>query len=235
MAAPAASPSGPTDELGLPMDRGPLRRLLDPDERFAEVLFGLIMVVTITGTISVIEAGREDVRTMLVGALGCNLAWGIADAVMWVLTTLIARGRGIVMLRAVRSAADPERAHAVIASALPPALTAMLGPSELEGVRQRILAAPEPPTRLPLGWDDALAALAVCALVFASTFPVVVPFFFVQDAKLALRISNGIAIAMLFLLGFAAARQAGGHPARFGFIMVLLGCALVAAIVALGG
>lgn len=235
MAARAAVPGGAAGDVGLPEDRGMFRRILDPDERFAEILFGLIMVVTITGTISVTEGGREDVRTMLVAALGCNLAWGLADAVMWVLTTLVVRGRGLVTLRAVRTAADPARAHAVIAGALPPVLGAMLGPGELEALRQRVLAAPEPPKRPPFGRDDLLAALAVGVLVFASTFPVVVPFFFVRDVKLALRLSNGIAIAMLFLLGRGAARHAGGSPARFGLWMVVLGCALVAAIVALGG
>ena len=38
------------------------------------------MVLTFTGSLSVAEAGRDDVRTMLIGALGCNLAWGIIDA-----------------------------------------------------------------------------------------------------------------------------------------------------------
>ena len=56
------------------------KRVLEPIERVSEVLFGLIMVLTFTGSLSVAEAGREDVRTMLIGALGCNLAWGIIDA-----------------------------------------------------------------------------------------------------------------------------------------------------------
>ncbi|HET8539613.1 MAG TPA: hypothetical protein VFL83_07050 [Anaeromyxobacter sp.] len=235
MASTAANPSGPADEVALPPDRGVFRRLLDPDERFAEVLFGLIMVVTITGTISVTEGGRQDVRDMLVAALGCNLAWGIADAVMWILSTLIVRGRGIVALRAVRGAADPRRAHAVIAGALPPVVADALGEPDLEGIRRRLAAAPEPPSRPGLGRRDLLAAAAICVLVFVSTFPVVVPFFFVRDALLALRISNGIALVMLFLLGHAAARQAGGRPWRFGLGMVLLGAVLVAVIVALGG
>jgi VIT1/CCC1 family predicted Fe2+/Mn2+ transporter len=235
VASTAASPGGPVGDLAMPVDRSPLRRLLDPDERFAEVLFGLIMVVTITGTISVTAGGREDVGTMLRAALGCNLAWGIADAVMYALTTLILRGRGIVTLRAVRSASDPAHAHAVIADALPPVVSAALTPADLEAIRQRLAVAPEPPTRASLGRDDILAAIAVCLLVFLATFPVIIPFFFVADAKIALRVSNGIAIAMLFGLGWAAARQAGGRPWRFGLAMVLLGVALVAAIVALGG
>ena len=235
MASTAPNPTAPVAEPAAPVDRGPLHRLLDPDERFAEVLFGLIMVITITGTISVSAGGREDVATMLKGALGCNLAWGIADAVMWILTTLIVRGRGIMTLRAIQGASDPRRAHAVISDALPPVLSGVLTEPDLELLRQRLAGAPKPPALPWVGRDDLLAALAICLLVFASTFPVVIPFFFVEDARTALRISNAIAIVMLFLLGRAAARQAGGHPWRFGLIMVVLGCALVAAIVALGG
>ena len=51
------------------------RRVLDPAERISEVLFGLIMVLTFTGSLSIAEAGREDIRAMLIGALVCNIAW----------------------------------------------------------------------------------------------------------------------------------------------------------------
>jgi len=213
----------------------PTRRLLDPEERFAEILFGLIMVVTITGTISVASAGQQEVGTMLKGAVGCNLAWGIADAVMYLLSTLVMRGRGIVALRALRSAGDPRLAHAIIVEAVPPVVAAALGPEELEAIRKRLAAAPPPPKRPPMTGDDFLAALGVCLLVFASTFPVVIPFVFMQNALRALRVSNGIAIAMLFLLGWAAARKTGGRPWLVGLAMVLLGVVLVAVIVALGG
>jgi hypothetical protein len=56
------------------------RRVLDPIDRVSEVLFGPIMVLTFTGSLSVAEAGRDDVRTMLIGAPGCSVAWGIIDA-----------------------------------------------------------------------------------------------------------------------------------------------------------
>src|SRR6185436_18697882 len=79
-------------------------RVLEPIERVQEVLFGLIMVLTFTGSLSVAEAGREDVRAMLIGAIGCNLAWGIIDAVFYLMTTLTERGRGLISMRAVRSA-----------------------------------------------------------------------------------------------------------------------------------
>ncbi len=50
------------------------KRALEPIERISEGLFGLIMVLTFTGSLSIATAGRDDVRAMQLGALGCNLA-----------------------------------------------------------------------------------------------------------------------------------------------------------------
>ena len=36
------------------------KRVLEPHERVAEVLFGLIMVLTFTGSLSIAESGRDD-------------------------------------------------------------------------------------------------------------------------------------------------------------------------------
>src|SRR5688572_32445010 len=120
----------------------PSKRFLEPNERISEVLFGLIMVLTFTGSLSVAEAGRDDVRTMLIGALGCNIAWGIIDGILYLMDCLSERGRDIRALQAARAAAAPEEAHRVIAEALPPMVAAALGPAEYETVRQKLLRAP---------------------------------------------------------------------------------------------
>lgn len=49
------------------------RPVLEPTDRISEIVFGLIMATTFTGTLSA-TAGREDIHTMLIGAIGCNLA-----------------------------------------------------------------------------------------------------------------------------------------------------------------
>jgi VIT family len=211
------------------------KRLLDPMERISEVLFGLIMALCITGSISVAEAGREEVRTMLLGALGCNLAWGIIDGVFYLMTCLSERGRGLIMLRELRKAADPREAHGIIAGALPPLLASVLSPAESESMRERLNQLPELSGGLRLTKDDWLRAAGVFLLVVSSTFPVVIPFMFHGDARLALHISNGIAIVMLFLTGYAFGCYAGRHPWWTGFWMVVLGAVLVGVTKALGG
>jgi hypothetical protein len=92
------------------------KRVLDPIDRVSEVLFGLIMVLTFTGSLSVAEVGRESIRTMLIGALGCNLAWGIIDGVFYLMGCLAEKGRGVLAFRAVRKATDPKKAQRLIAA-----------------------------------------------------------------------------------------------------------------------
>lgn len=211
------------------------KRVLEPEERISEVLFGLIMVLAITGSLSVAKAGRDDIRTMLIGALGCNLAWGIIDGVLYLMGSLADKSRSLMCYRAVRQAADPRQAQRLIAGALPPLVAAVLQPAELETMRQRLVQLPEPPRHARLAGRDWLGAFAVFVLVFLCVFPVVVPFIAVPKVALAMRISNAIAIAMLFITGFAYGRCIGRSPLAFGLVMVLLGGVLVALTIALGG
>lgn len=211
------------------------KRVLEPVERVSEVLFGLIMVLTFTGSLSVAEAGREDVRVMLIGALGCNIAWGIIDGVLYLMGCLAEKGRDLMTYRAVRKAGDPKKAQTLIANALPSVLASVVQPAELEAMHQRLQRLPEPSERAHLSGSDWRGAVAVFLLVFLSTFPVTVPFIFMQSAMTAMRISNGIAIAMLFITGFAYGRCVGRSPWVFGISMVVLGGILVALTMALGG
>src|SRR2546423_6211587 len=153
-----------------------MKRVLEPIDRVSEVLFGLIMVLTFPGSLSVAEAGRENIRTMLIGALGCNLAWGIIDGVLYLMGCLADKGRGLIMFRAVRKATDAKEAQRLIAEALPSVVAGVLQPAELEAMHQRLQQLPEPPAKARLGQDDWLGALGVFLLVFLSTFPVVIPF-----------------------------------------------------------
>jgi VIT1/CCC1 family predicted Fe2+/Mn2+ transporter len=172
---------------------------------------------------------------MLIGALGCNIAWGIIDGVLYLMGCLADKGRNLMTYQAVRKATDPQKAQHLIADALPPLVASILQPAELESMRQRLLQLPEPPKRARLGGTDWRGALGVFLLVFLSTFPVVIPFIFMHNVSLAMRVSNGIALIMLFITGFAYGRCAGRSPWGFGVGMVVLGGALVALTIALGG
>jgi hypothetical protein len=217
------------------LGKTPSVRLLDPIDRVSEVLFGLIMVLTSTGTLSVMTAGRADIRAMIVGALGCNVAWGVIDAGMYLMGCLEERGRGVQTLSAIRQAADRHEARRAIADALPEPLALAAAEHELDAMHERLRGLPAVSQTPRLTKDDWLGAIGVCLWVIASTFPVVIPFLLTSDVRLALRISNAIAIVLLFVCGYAFARCTGLRPWRTGLVMVIVGCCLVGIAIALGG
>ncbi len=210
------------------------RRVLDPVERVSEVLFGLIMVLTFTGSVSVADAGRAEVRQMLVGAQGCNLAWGIVDAAMYVISSVLTRSRALEVLRLVR-AADPEHARAAIAAATSAFIPVPLTAATVESLRQELVTAPVAPDRVRLTAADARGAVSVFLLVFLSTFPVAIPFLVFGDIGRAMRVSNAIAVALLCGGGYSLGRYGGLSPWRTAGALAALGITLVGITIALGG
>jgi len=210
-------------------------RVLDPVDRVSEIVFGLLMALTFTGSVSVATDGQEELRTMMAAALGCNLAWGLVDAVMYLVRIATARARAANLMAGLRATTDATVAHKLIADALPPQLGAIADSGALETLRQRLLA--ESPTPAPglLGRHEFLGALGVFLLVVVATFPLVIPFLLFDTTTLALRVSNIVALTMLFASGWSLGRYAGGWAWLWGIAMAGLGAALVGAIIALGG
>ena len=204
-------------------------------ERISELLFGIIMALTFTLTVGIATADNMKVRGMLMAALGCNLAWGIIDAGVYLLARLHDQGRKVRTVRSMREAPDLATAQRIIADALPPMLAPLLPPEQLEVMRQRLQQLPEPPERPSLAKRDWWGALALGLLNFLSTFPIVSPFIFIGDARSALRVSNAVAIAMLFVCGYAFGHRAGLRPWAAGLTMVAAGGAFVGVAIALGG
>jgi len=222
------------NETNLP--GAPVREpVLSPVDRVSELLFGLFMALTFTGAVSVAESGREEVRAMFAAALGCNLAWGLVDAVMYLVRTITDRGRLITLVRSVRAAPDAAAGRTLIERSLSRVVAGLVSPAEVEAMRGRIVALPAVPARPKLKSDDLVAALAIFLIVVAATFPVVLPFMFIGDVGAAKNVSRGIALAMLFFGGLALGRYAGYGSWRVGLMMAGLGTALVIAINALGG
>ncbi len=210
-------------------------RVLDPLERFSEVVFGLIMVLSFTCAISVADAGRQDVHAMLIGAIGCNLAWGIIDAAFYLIACLSERGRHTMLLRRLQESNDAVQGRAIISDAMPAKIAEALQPADFKRIHTHLREVPAPDGRARLSGEDWRGATGVFLLVFLSTFPVVVPFIFMAEAHLALRISNAVAIVLLFVAGYKLAAFTGLRRIHTGLAMIAIGAAFVALTIALGG
>jgi hypothetical protein len=208
-------------------------RVLDPIERASEAIFGVLMAMTFTGSLNAATAGREEIGTMLLTAIGCNIAWGLTDAVMYLVAAVVEKRRGIKLLRSVRKTTDLQAAHRLIADELPDRLAVGAREETFEAIRKALVAVPEAKTTLAA--RDYKAALGVFGIVVLATFPVVVPFVFMRNVYAAMRTSNGLAVATLYAYGYLLGRYSGGKPWHYGVAIAAVGMVLVAIIMALGG
>ena len=209
--------------------------VLRPIDRVSEMLFGLFMALTFIGAVSVAEPRDAQIRAMFIAALGCNLAWGLVDAVMYLVRTVTDRGRLLTMIRSVRDAPDAATGRLRIERALSRVAAGLVSPAEIEAMRGRIVALTNLPARPTVNRGDLTAALAIFLIVVAATFPVVLPFALIHDVGMAKNVSRAVGVAMLFVGGLALGRYAGYGTWKVGLLMAGLGAALVVAINALGG
>ena len=209
-------------------------RVLDPVERVSEMCFGLFMALTFVGAVNAAGAGADTGRTVLFAALGCNLAWGLVDAVMYLVRTITERGKKLTLARHVREAPDAATGLRILEQELPPVAHGLFGPEDLEAMRSRLASAPLPKPG-HLDSRDLTGAVGIFIIVVVSTFPVALPFVLMSDMKQALLVSRLLTFVMLYAGGAALARYAGTAGWKGGLMLVGLGVALTVAIIALGG
>jgi hypothetical protein len=213
-------------------------RYLDPASRLGEVLFGLIMVlsVTLTARLTVAE-GPEGMHQLVLAAIGCNVAWGLIDGVMYVMGAVTERTAKARILKDVQQAADDDAGRAVIRDRVLPAFETVAAPAVVqrleEALRDYIRAAR--PVSPGISADDLKGAAACFALVFLSTLPVVLLYLVMADPAAAVRASNILLLSMLFVTGVAWGRFAGTNIWWSGASMVGIGLVLVGVAVLFGG
>ena len=211
-------------------------RYLEPAEILAEVLFGLIMVLTVTLGARLAMGEEGGARELLIAALGCNLAWGIIDGAIYVMNVMFNRGRRARIFSELKRHGE-SGALAVIARELEPRLADLTTPDERARLYRSVLAiavrTPAEPTRIER--EDFAGGLVCAVLVFLTALPPVVPFMLIDDPLRALRVSNGILVAMLFGLGYFWAIETNANRIGTGLTMMFVGLALVLAAMALGG
>jgi hypothetical protein len=214
-------------------------RFVDPSTSLGELLFGLIMTLTFTLGAGIIieDEGREGAKQLLIAFIGCNIAWGIIDGALYLVGEIFGRGRLRRIGRLIRQSPTRTRAEALVAEELDDILSYVTSDAERQDLYRRIVenVHAKPPTANSVTKDDVMGAIVSGLLVIFVSIPAAIPFLVMDDARLALRVSNGILLALLFIVGWYWARYTLGKPWIAGLGFLLGGLALVVAAIALGG
>jgi len=215
-----------------------IQRYLDPSETLLEVLFGLIMALTITVGARLLSERADIVGVELaVALLGCNVAWGVIDGAFYLLATIFNRNRRVQFVKRLQAARDETEALAAVRDEFglegePPMRAedkARLHASLLQLFRHAGTA------RAHIQADDWIAAVLIAVLVGATAIPGLVPLLLIQDGFVALRVANVLQIGLLFFVGYRWAHHSGSNRWLVGLAIALLGTALVLLAVPLGG
>jgi hypothetical protein len=209
--------------------------VIDDNSRLSEVIFGVIMVLTFTCAMSVVGVNREEIDNTLWAALGCNTAWGIVDGLMFLMSTLYERGDRLQFLKNVRNAYTKEEANEIFRNDLAPLINEVMTDRQVDDICEQLQKLPELPRHVFFTGQDYINAVIVFFLVFLSTFPIVLPFVFIDNAQLALRVSNAIGLIIMFMAGNLIGKKTGHHPVVLGFLFAILGAGIVSFTMYLGG
>jgi hypothetical protein len=217
----------------------PLHRYLDPSETLGEILFGLIMALTITLSSGLLARGQTfEARDIVLAVAGCNIAWGVIDGVLIALGNAFHRSRRARFIRNLRAVRNEDEALAAVREAF--ALDeASLAVPDTDSARfyHAILAIARDakPRRRAVHGSDIGAAVTVFLLVSATALPAILPFLFIDNPATALRTSNALLILLLFVTGYWWGHFTDVSPWGVGLTVTLLGLIMVGVAIALGG
>ena len=216
-----------------------IHRYVDPGDTLGEVLFGLIMALTIISGAEIFSAPSElDAHQLVLAVVGCNLAWGVIDAVLYVLGSMFYRSQRARFFRGLRIARSEAEALAAIQEEFgledEPLAVA---PEDRVRLYRSILALSvhAAPARVKLRRRDFVSAFLVFVLVSATALPGVIPLLLLDNSYLAIRVSNAVLILLLLVVGYWWAHYTDARPWRAALVILLLGMTMVSVAVTLGG
>ena len=209
--------------------------LLNTMDRVSEILFGIIMTLTFTCSIGIANAKNTEIRQLIIAAISCNIAWGLVDAIGYIVSTIVQRSRNKTILDSVLTTSDADKARKYISDSLPPSIASVLEAADLEQIRNKLAKLPDSALQVRLTTRDLKRSLLIFFLMFISTLPIVTPFIFIHDTNTALRTSNLIAIIMMFFCGWSLAKYVGINKWILSITMTFIGIILVFITIVLGG
>jgi hypothetical protein len=213
-------------------------RYLDPSESLLEILFGLIMALTMTaGARLVADPATLDAGELIAALAGCNVAWGFIDAVFYLVGSMFNRNRRLELVRRLQATTKEGEAIALIRDEFglqrEPRMRdedrAVFYRSMLEMLRHADTR------RASLTPGEFAAAAIIFALVSLTAVPGLVPLAFMTDVDMALRLANGVQVVLLFYVGYHWSHYSGSNPWRGAAMIGVMGIVLVLVSVALGG
>ncbi|HET9354290.1 MAG TPA: VIT1/CCC1 transporter family protein [Sphingomicrobium sp.] len=213
-------------------------RYLDPSESLLEILFGLVMALTMTAGARLVADPATLKSGELIAALaGCNVAWGFIDAVFYLVGSIFNRNRRLELVRRLQATTEEGEAIALIRDEFGLQREPRMRDEDRAVFYRSMLAMLRhaDTRRASLTPGEFAAAAIIFALVSLTAVPGLIPLAVMSDVGMALRLANGLQVMLLFYVGYKWSHYSGSNPWRGAAMIGVMGIVLVLVSVALGG
>jgi hypothetical protein len=220
--------------------------VLDPIDRLAETIFSVLILLTFTMAYRALWLGSDPyvpippdyLVDLFIAALGATIAWGVIDGVIYALLAVFERGERHRFLARIQAAVTPEDGLHAVADEFDYMLAPITGEEQRRllyiDVLDHLRSSKPQPVRLTR--EDLYGALACVVVALLAVLPSLIPLVVLRDYSwLALRASNLISVAVLFVTGFRWGKYSGGSPIMTGLLLAAIGVVLAAIAIPLGG
>lgn len=221
-------------------------KYLDPIDWLSESIFSIMIVLIFTlayrvFSISPVQGATtssESATTLLLAILGAVIAWGFIDGTIYVILSFFEREESDRFLCEIREAkSEKEKVEIVLNE-----FGEVFEPITVEHHRDALYLAilnsikSTPVQKIGVSKDDIGAAVTHVFIAIISVIPSMIPLLvFSNNLLLAIRISNTISFAVLFITGYRWGKYVGVNPIRTGLIIMAIAIVLALLAIPLGG
>jgi len=201
-----------------------MRNNLSLGNRLSECFYGVMMVVILTGIINTgLPPDQNTLRLLLIGALGVNVSWGIIDGVTSMYGGLVNRADYLRIANEFRGDSRNQEKREMVARSMQGTIVENLSVEDQSKVIEMIGAGePVKGQRYPATRADWKVAIATILIDFILIFPVVVPYFLIDNVRWAVFASHTIAIILIAGVAMVWARNLNLNTLKAGIIISLI-------------
>lgn len=199
-------------------------------DRLCEIFYGITMVTVVSGMVNVEASGYENIGLVLLFvSLGVNITWGIIDGATSVYGGLVDMAEEDRLVNSLRTHKGNQINRKITADILGGTIVRRLDEDDQSKVIDMLEAGtPEKIGVYGASMDDFKMFLAIFLMDFTTVFPVIIPFYVIEDHQSALFWSHFIAILLFVIIGMVWARYLNKNMLKAGLALGIIAMGTIA-------
>jgi VIT1/CCC1 family predicted Fe2+/Mn2+ transporter len=225
------------------MKKKEMKKYLSLSDRWTEIITGIIMTTAVIGATRIgIGSGHTDFLIIFSAAIGCDIAWGLVDGVLYIFGELTDRGRHVQLLKNLKAIEDQDNAVDLVIKKidqeLDPPILEHFNHEDKVRISQGVVkfSSKMTPENVHISKKDVFGGITIFFLDVVAGLVLLIPFFFLPTQMvIAARISMVIALILLFIIGYQWAKIINRPKIQTGLIIMFLAIAIDVIVIILGG